>query len=821
YDGAGDAATPPVKGDQTGQWNWLNPGNRWITTSASYDAYGNKVSSTDGLGNRAETIYDPTYHLFPVEERNALYVQNGDTRQKTTASFDAQCQQPSSSIDLNGQTTSYGYDGLCRITSVTQPLGAFKTFSYHDIGNATYQYIETHTPGAAGQGDIWTQDLFDGYGRLIKTIRRAADPTQGAITEDTNYDARGNKASITPVPYYYPSQTYKVAITSFDSRDRPIKVTNPDGSFKTMSYEVADPASVAGAFLQVTTTDELNRKTVAVTDAYGRTVRQTATKQGRALHRTLGYDALGRLTSLSDPAGNSWTNVFDTLGRRTSVKDPDLGTWSYAYDDGGNLTTLTDAKGQKTGYNYDRLNRVTGQVMRSDLPNGDPQRDNIGFLYDEARSGAFNVGKQTTAANKHAWLTANYDALGNEVVKTLLTTEGTTYTTTTAYDAGKRILWRTFGDGTSLGSAATPFGYNGAGQLTSIPGLVSNVTYNAAGQSLATTYANGVTSTSAYDATRGWLNSLTAAKGGTNLLSLNYTRAATGRIDGITSPGGASSDAWSYGYDELDQLTSASNAGNASFNETYSYDDAGNLTSKTDVGTYTYPAQGPNAVRPHAVGVAGTTFFTYDDNGNMLTGHGRTYSWDGMNRPTQIVSAYMGESPGATSSYFYGPDGSRVKKVTKASPRGCTTAPNPLPTETTTYVFGDERVSYEGSSDPCVPTTPLWVKYPMPDIKIEGTGATAKSYTLLKDHLGSVRVVADQAGTTSIATRYQPFGLAKPITTSTATKEDHGYIGERQDETGLLYLNARYYDPHIARFVSPDWWDPTQEGVGTNRYAYA
>ncbi|MGO4339997.1 RHS repeat-associated core domain-containing protein, partial [Labrys sp. KB_33_2] len=52
-------------------------------------------------------------------------------------------------------------------------------------------------------------------------------------------------------------------------------------------------------------------------------------------------------------------------------------------------------------------------------------------------------------------------------------------------------------------------------------------------------------------------------------------------------------------------------------------------------------------------------------------------------------------------------------------------------------------------------------------------------------------------------------------------KEDHGYIGERQDETGLLYLNARYYDPHIARFVSPDWWDPTQEGVGTNRYSYA
>lgn len=66
------------------------------------------------------------------------------------------------------------------------------------------------------------------------------------------------------------------------------------------------------------------------------------------------------------------------------------------------------------------------------------------------------------------------------------------------------------------------------------------------------------------------------------------------------------------------------------------------------------------------MGVAGTTFFTYDDNGNMTTGHGRTYTWDGMNRPTQIVGAHMGESPGATSNYFYGPDGSRIKKMTKA-----------------------------------------------------------------------------------------------------------------------------------------------------------
>jgi RHS repeat-associated protein len=45
--------------------------------------------------------------------------------------------------------------------------------------------------------------------------------------------------------------------------------------------------------------------------------------------------------------------------------------------------------------------------------------------------------------------------------------------------------------------------------------------------------------------------------------------------------------------------------------------------------------------------------------------------------------------------------------------------------------------------------------------------------------------------------------------------------GRDDPETGLTYLNARYYDPILARFISPDWFDPTQPGVGTNRYAYA
>lgn len=40
--------------------------------------------------------------------------------------------------------------------------------------------------------------------------------------------------------------------------------------------------------------------------------------------------------------------------------------------------------------------------------------------------------------------------------------------------------------------------------------------------------------------------------------------------------------------------------------------------------------------------------------------------------------------------------------------------------------------------------------------------------------------------------------------------------------TGLTHLNARYYyDAVFGRFLSPDWWEITDPGVGTNRYAYS
>jgi RHS repeat-associated protein len=80
-----------------------------------------------------------------------------------------------------------------------------------------------------------------------------------------------------------------------------------------------------------------------------------------------------------------------------------------------------------------------------------------------------------------------------------------------------------------------------------------------------------------------------------------------------------------------------------------------------------------------------------------------------------------------------------------------------------------------------------------------------------------VKLVTSMSGAVTERLGYAAFGEAKP-----ATSMPKGFIGERPDvETGLIYLNARYYDPASGLFSSPDDWDPTLPGVGTNRYAYA
>jgi uncharacterized protein RhaS with RHS repeats len=147
---------------------------------------------------------------------------------------------------------------------------------------------------------------------------------------------------------------------------------------------------------------------------------------------------------------------------------------------------------------------------------------------------------------------------------------------------------------------------------------------------------------------------VTKGAGGVVLIDNSYTRDLAGRITFID--GVAAQDDWSYGYDSLDRLTLAYNAGDATFGEYLTYAINGNMLSRTRIpGSYAYPS--PTAPRPHAPLSVGGRSYSYDANGNTISDGLRSYVWTPDNR---LASLTMG---GQTTSFAYGPDGSRHKKT--------------------------------------------------------------------------------------------------------------------------------------------------------------
>jgi RHS repeat-associated protein len=132
---------------------------------------------------------------------------------------------------------------------------------------------------------------------------------------------------------------------------------------------------------------------------------------------------------------------------------------------------------------------------------------------------------------------------------------------------------------------------------------------------------------------------------------------------------------------------------------------------------------------------------------------------------------------------------------------------------TTTYYLGGEADITFNSVTP----SGLLSSQIHADVRREGT----QTLYLIKDHLASNRLTIPQSAAALQSHAYGPYGNPR-ITNAATVPTGRGYINERFDaETGLQYLHARYYDPELGRFLSPDWWDPWKEGVDFNRYAYA
>jgi len=630
---------------------------------------------------------------------------------------------------------TYEYDDLCRPTRRDPPSGDWRSYSYVQVGNPVGQYIETRRPSVPGDPVLWSRAYLDGFGRVYVTAdagpKEADDPQKQILTE-TGYAARGTVAK-SSAPHY-DGESARYTRFEVDALDRPVRQELPDGALRRTSYD----RGLGPAFDVVQTIDELGRRTWVNRDGYGRTIETVEQTGGPipgedgayvSVSTKLAWSLDDHLVEVRDPLNNRWRATYDTMGRRTSVTDNDFGTRNYTYDAASRLVSEVDALSQRTCYDYDVLNRMTSKISRAGVGCGAVAASRTTtFAYDEVDTGGnyYNKGRLTSAANENGTVAIQWDAGGRRTWEqwTLAGLTGVKTFRTVFYPSG-RVKFRTWPGGATTGDADNPWRYDRAGRLKAIPALITAIAYDAPGHETSVTYSNGSRAEAVWDRDRGWVDEIQHwSSASTSMLKLNYIRDLAGRITEVSAS--PDDDSWTYSYDLLDRLKDAKNPEGSAPNIDYAYDDASNMTRNSALGdgVFTYPTQGLNSTRPHTPTAILGSEVTYDANGAMVSGLGRTMTWDGEGRAESVTKG------GVTTTYAYGPEGGRVKKTVVSG----------AVTETTFYLGSDIEIGPDGSM-----TT-----IPRPDIRIKDDARCI----LHRDQLGSVRVESrfgtEEAGQVSI-----------------------------------------------------------------------
>lgn len=202
--------------------------------------------------------------------------------------------------------------------------------------------------------------------------------------------------------------------------------------------------------------------------------------------------------------------------------------------------------------------------------------------------------------------------------------------------------------------------------------------------------------------------------------------------------------------------------------------------------------------------------YTYDNIGRIktraLATQGQTsYDWDDRGYLIQVTR------PGTVITYTYDALGQRKTKTVNGVTTRYVTAP----------IFGMSHVLMELDGNNGIQRTYLYGGNQQLGEEPVATNRAADRYLLQGGSVGNITHAVNRAGVIENEYGYDAFGMRTNVTTTGASTR-HGYTGEHYDEeTGLLYLRARYYDPMIGRFISVDPYLGRLEEPGTqNRYAY-
>ncbi len=90
-----------------------------------------------------------------------------------------------------------------------------------------------------------------------------------------------------------------------------------------------------------------------------------------------------------------------------------------------------------------------------------------------------------------------------------------------------------------------------------------------------------------------------------------------------------------------------------------------------------------------------------------------------------------------------------------------------------------------------------------------GFALNGAEYYYLRNGQNDITGILDTDGNEVVSYRYDTWGklleITGPLAETVGAQNPYRYRGYRYDtETGLYYLNSRYYDPELGRFINAD-----------------
>jgi RHS repeat-associated protein len=747
------------------------------TTTTGYNAFDEAVAVKDELGNVSRATYDRLGRQ--VTAAGPTYTPPGASTAitpVTKTSYDG-LGNVVAVVDPRDNVSRYTYDQLSRLTVLDEPA------STNDERAVTrYTYTRTgEVLSVTGPTGARVESTYDDLDRQVTQTEVERRPVPDNFTTRFTYDDAGNVTRVD-------SPTGAATTNAYDAVGALVRTVDPNGVTMQYGYDFANR--------QVRMVDGFGRVSFFSHDLFGRMRAQSdVAANGTVLRlQTYAYDAVGNLTSATDPLGHATTYAYDALNqlvRQTEpVSDTKSITTTFGYDAAANRTRYTDGRGNTTVYTYNALGLAESVVEPATATHPAAADRTWTVGYDAAgqpvravapggvvRQRSYDAGGRLTAeSGSGAEATTTARSLGYDLADRLTSAGGNTF----SYDDRDDLLSANGPSGTAA------FGYDADGNLTSRTDAAGTATFGYTNGRLATITdaAARVTQTLGYDAA-GQVKTVNYGSG--RVRTFGYDDFGRLSSDQLTNSAGQAVASISYGFDLNDHVTSKVTTGTAgSGTNSYSYDFAGRLTSWTSA--------------------SGTVGYEWDDSGNRVKAGSKTATFDERNRllsDGDYTYAYTARgtlrsrtSSGLAEPYAF----DAFDRLTSAA--GTSYSYDPLDR---VVARNGTAFAYAGLSDDVVSDgASTYARGPDDDLLAVATGSDVR--LSLSDAHGDVVAEFDPTDTSLPAladsAAYDPFGKVIAHNGETGAV---GYQGDWTDSaTGQVDMGARWYQPGTGTFTSHD-----------------